>query len=88
MQRPGGMPDHPSQGPPPFLNSRWDEGGEDHSSQHRSGRIGSANASNWAGNNRWDNRTECSTLSTNNRWNEPSAENWTTPLPRNDRLEL
>ncbi|KAL8597493.1 ATP-dependent RNA helicase ddx3x [Nucella lapillus] len=60
-------------GPPmPQTNARWDGGMVDDRQQERRGNVGQ-------GYNRWDNRQDCT---------QDGKDDWATPLPVNERLEL
>lgn len=69
---------------PPNAGGRWDNLDEDRSFSARRG-GGQQDGGDWGNNNRWDNRTD------NNAGGkypqETTKENWTVPLPANQRLE-
>ena len=55
----------------PPQNSRWDALVDDRQQRDRRGNVGQ-------GYNRWDNRQDCL---------QDGKEDWSVPLPRNERLE-
>ncbi|KAJ8310842.1 hypothetical protein KUTeg_012707 [Tegillarca granosa] len=92
VPRQGSLPPNFSQPPPPLPTySRWDslnDGGMSRGPPQNmpQNQGGQQQGGGWTGNNRWDNRTD---YGNNNRnWGiEANKENWTVPLPRNERME-
>lgn len=92
MPRQGSLPPNFTQPPPPLPTySRWDSLNDGQMSRGPPQNVpqnqgGQQQGAGWSGNNRWDNRTDYG--NNNKNWGiEANKENWTVPLPRNERME-